>query len=634
MRSNPVARVARAFAPWSSGRPTAEHAPRSADLAWLCCGPTRGALLPTPSVEARPHQHRDRSAAGISKGRSQRVRIPWRASRARIAPWSSGRRTAEHVPRSVDLAWLCCGPTRGALHPHAVGRGSTAPTPRQVGGTELRKVVVSAFESHGARPARVSHHGVAADGPRSTRRAARTWRGCVVGQRAARSIPTPSAEARPHQHRDRSAARRSRGFGHRVRIPWRAPARFARGVSADRPRSTRRAARTWRGCVVGQRGRAPPHAVGRGSTAPTPRQVGGRGFEGLGQRVRIPWRASRARIAPWSSGRRTAEHAPRSADLAWLCCGPTRGALSPHAVGRGSTAPTPRQVGGWASTVRDQRVRIPWRASRARIAPWSSGRPPAEHAPRSADLAWLCCGPTRGALHPHAVGRGSTAPTPRQVGGRELRKFVVSAFESRGARPARVSHHGVAADGRGARAAQRGLGVVVLWANSRRAPSPRRRPRLNRTNTATGRSTAFEIVWPARSNPVARARALSPMEYRPIARGARAAQRGLGVVVVWANAGALLPTPSAEARSHQHRDRSAAGASKVVDQRVRIPWRASRARIALWSSGRRASEHAPRSADLAWLWCGPTRGRAPSPLPSAEARPHQPPSKRQRIERS
>ena len=39
---------------------------------------------------------------------------------------------------------------------------------------------------------------------------------------------------------------------------------------------------------------------------------------GLGQRVRTPWRVSRARIAPWSSDRRTAEHAPRSADLAWL----------------------------------------------------------------------------------------------------------------------------------------------------------------------------------------------------------------------------------------------------------------------------------------------------------------------------
>ena len=39
-----------------------------------------------------------------------------------------------HLPRSADLAWLCCGSTLGAP-PHTAGRGPTAPTPRHVGGT-------------------------------------------------------------------------------------------------------------------------------------------------------------------------------------------------------------------------------------------------------------------------------------------------------------------------------------------------------------------------------------------------------------------------------------------------------------------------------------------------------------------
>ena len=135
--------------------------------------------------------------------------------------------------------------------------------------------MTSAFESRGPRPARVSHHGVAADRLRSTRREARTWRMIVVGQRVARSIPTPSAEARPHRHRDRLAA-------------W--------------------------------------------------------AFTGHFQRNRIPWRATPAPIASWSNGWRTAENALRSADLAWLCCEPSRDALHPHAVGRGATAPSARPI--------------------------------------------------------------------------------------------------------------------------------------------------------------------------------------------------------------------------------------------------------------------------------------------------
>ena len=90
-------------------RPTAHgaHVPPSADLARLCCGPTQDALLPTPSAGTRPHQHRDRSAARALKGSGKRVRIPWRAGSALIAPWSIDRPPTEHARRAVRT-WRIC----------------------------------------------------------------------------------------------------------------------------------------------------------------------------------------------------------------------------------------------------------------------------------------------------------------------------------------------------------------------------------------------------------------------------------------------------------------------------------------------------------------------------------------------
>ena len=237
------------FAPLSSGGRSAEHAPRSVDLAWLCCGPTCGALLPTPSVEAQPHQHRDpgrrQRASNVLR---QRVCIPRRASRACIASWSSGRPTEEHAPRRAGLAWMCCGPTRGAL------------------------------------------------------------------------LPTPSVEARPHQHCDQSAAEDSK-------------------------------------C--------------------------------LSQRVWFPWRASRARITPLSSGRRRAEFASRTVDLAWLCVGQ----LAARFIPTPSDEAQPHQHSDRSEARRSRfffhRVRTPWRAAHANFALWRIDRPPAGHAPRSADLELL-----------------------------------------------------------------------------------------------------------------------------------------------------------------------------------------------------------------------------------------------------
>ena len=98
MRSNSEAHGPLAFRPVEF-RPNVHkaRAPRSVDVAWLCCGPTRGTLLPTPSADAWPHQHRDRSAARSLK---LVAAMPTRGARpAHIALWSNG----EH-PRNTRRA--------------------------------------------------------------------------------------------------------------------------------------------------------------------------------------------------------------------------------------------------------------------------------------------------------------------------------------------------------------------------------------------------------------------------------------------------------------------------------------------------------------------------------------------------
>ena len=212
---------------------------------WLWCGSTCGALLPTPSVEARPHQHRDRSAARGATTLARCVRIIRRASRARIAPWSSGRRTDDHAPGTAELAWLCCGPTRGALHPHAVGRGSTAPT--------LRKVVSTAFE----RSWRLRSNSVAR-GPREFRavenrptagdsHAVQRGVGVVVLWANARRAPSRRRRSRLN----RTINVRGQQHGLREVLTTAIEPRGTwlvrispRGESANRRRSTRCAART------------------------------------------------------------------------------------------------------------------------------------------------------------------------------------------------------------------------------------------------------------------------------------------------------------------------------------------------------------------------------------------------------
>ena len=128
------------------------------------------------------------------------------------------------------------------------------------------------------------------------------------------------------------------------------PARFSlRGVSTDRPRNMR-AVQCRLGVVVlsANAGRAPPNAVGRSSAASPPRQVGGTAFKLV---VAILFESRGAQPARFSTCRvltnrpRSTRHTPLCG-LGMVVLWPNRGLTPPHAVGRSSTAPKLRQVGG------------------------------------------------------------------------------------------------------------------------------------------------------------------------------------------------------------------------------------------------------------------------------------------------
>ena len=223
----------------------------------MCCRPMRGALLPTPPAEARPHQHRDRSAARASKRRGHCVQIPWRAP-ARFSPGGVSADRPRSTRRAVCISWqYAIGMARGCV----VGRSGARFSPRRRPGLNctntatgrwngLRNALSTAFESRGARPARFSQGGVSTDRPRSTRSAQCGLGLVVLWANAGRAPPAPLAGARAHLHHDSSVARASNSLFHGVRILWRAArALFAR-CSIDRPPTehARRAVRTWNGC--------------------------------------------------------------------------------------------------------------------------------------------------------------------------------------------------------------------------------------------------------------------------------------------------------------------------------------------------------------------------------------------------
>ena len=179
-RHRPTARSSEGFSArvrhsWRAARALSRRGvttDRSQSTRALLCGlgvamnPTWGALLPTPSAEARPQNHYDRTAA-----RRLNSLWPLRSSLVALGPLAfrpvEYRPTAHETcaPRSADLAWLCCGPTQGALlstpsagaRPHQHRHRSAArPT---------KCYVAIALKSRGAWPARISSRGVSADRP-------------------------------------------------------------------------------------------------------------------------------------------------------------------------------------------------------------------------------------------------------------------------------------------------------------------------------------------------------------------------------------------------------------------------------------------------------------------------------------
>ena len=147
-------------------------------------------------------------------------------------------------------------------------------------------------------------------------------------------------------------------------------------------------------------GRASPHIVGRGSTAATPRLVSGLFFKHTRPSHLISVKYGPCALPPWSISRPPTEHTPLSADCAWLGCGRMWDAL--HIMPSGDARPHQHRdrLVARASKGRSHHVQIPCRAARALFAPRSIDRPPTEHTPRSADLAWLCFGRNAGALLP------------------------------------------------------------------------------------------------------------------------------------------------------------------------------------------------------------------------------------------
>ena len=134
--------------------------------------------------------------ADTSPGRRRRlgnvVLGPFGSRAARPAR-ASPRGEPADLPRSTraltDLAWLSSRPTRDGLHLRAVGRGSTAPTPRYVGGGGWQTSWSACLTpvSRDPRALRSVENRPTAHG---TRTCWQTWRGCLCCQRATR--PTPS----------------------------------------------------------------------------------------------------------------------------------------------------------------------------------------------------------------------------------------------------------------------------------------------------------------------------------------------------------------------------------------------------------------------------------------------------------
>ena len=327
--------------------------------------------------------------------------VPWRAARARVAPWITSRPpTDARTARCVLGAVVCAANSRRAP-PHAVGRGSSPPTPRQVGGCGFGTSLPS-VSSPVARGPRALRH---VENQPTAHRAC-TAR-CVLG---AVVCAANSRRAPPHAVGRGSSPLTPRfvgGCGFESSWPSLSSpvTRGARALRHVENQPTAHRALVSARCVLGavvcaaNSRRAPPHAVGRSSSPPTPRQVGGCGFETSCRLILVPWRAAGARFVTWRTSRPPTEHGLRAACLARLSARPTRDALHPTPLAEALLQLHRARSAGAASDRRSRIIINPWRAARARVAPWITSQPPTTHELRVACLARLSARPTRDALH-------------------------------------------------------------------------------------------------------------------------------------------------------------------------------------------------------------------------------------------
>ena len=259
------------IAPWRTELPPMERA-RAGGLGMVVFSPTRSALHPAPLAEALRHRHCARSAAVASNQCERSLLILWRVAHVRLPRIEPADR-----PRSTralaTVVWLSSRPTRARSTPHRC-RGSFSPTPRQVGGcgcgTTWPQQPIPV--PRGPRALRPVENRPAAHRARARWRA---WRGCLRSQHGARSNPRHWSRLFVSDTAPcwRMRLRNVVIIAYRSRGAW--PARASpRKEPADHPRSTRAGGL---GVVIftANAGRAPPYAVGRSSSSPTPRQDGG-----------------------------------------------------------------------------------------------------------------------------------------------------------------------------------------------------------------------------------------------------------------------------------------------------------------------------------------------------------------------
>ena len=245
------------------------------------------------------------------------------------------------VSARCELGAVVCAANSQRALPHAVGRGSSAQTPRFVGGCGFGPSLTSRFRPV-ACDARALRH---VENQPTTHRALVTAC-CVLG---AVVCAANSRRAPPHAVGRGSSAQKPRlvgSCGFEPSFPVSFSSRGALRARAlrpvENPPTARRALVSAR-CVLGagvcaaNSRRAPPHPVGRGSSAQTPRFVGGCGFKtSLPSRFRLV--ACDAGALRHAENQPTAHRARVSARCvlgAVVCAANSQRAL-PHAVTRGS----------------------------------------------------------------------------------------------------------------------------------------------------------------------------------------------------------------------------------------------------------------------------------------------------------